>query len=229
MIYLLIFVYLQPNNKIVYKVKYGPVYAGNASLEIIGVETLRGGRVWHIVSQERTNWFFSKIFSIQDRYDSYVDSIGECSVQLKKSIREGHYKNNLIVNFFPEKGVIKYSDGRQFPYFDKALDMISSIIYIGKFPLLVDSIYSLPVHIDGIGGNLKVKVIERERIKIPAGVFFTLRVKPFLPETKAFSKNGGMEMWYTDDERHIPVKISSKVFFGSITMEAKEIQWKNML
>ncbi len=229
MIYLLILVYLQPNNKIIYKVKYGPIYAGNASLEIADVESLRGRRVWHIVSKERTNWFFSKIFSIQDRYDSYVDSIYGYSLQLKKHIREGHYKNDLIVDFSPEKGIIKYSDGRKFPYFAKAMDMISSIIYIGKFPLLLDSTYYLPIHIDGVSGNLKIKVIERERIEISAGVFFTLRVKPFLPQTKAFSKNGGMEIWYTDDERHLPVKINSKVFFGFITMEAKEIQWKNML
>ena len=107
--------------------------------------------------------------------------------------------------------------------------MISTIFYIGKFPLLLDSIYYLPVHIDGISGNLMVKVIKKEKIKIPAGIFVALRVKPSLPQTKAFSKKGGMEIWYTDDIYHLPVKIKSKVFFGSITMEAKEIQWKNML
>jgi len=212
-----------------YKVKYGPIYAGSATLEVAGVEDLRGIRVWHIISQEKTNWFFSKIFPIKDRYDSYVDSIQECSVQLKKSIYEGHYKNNLTVDFFPDKGIIKYSDGRKFSYFDKALDMIASILYIGKFPLLLDSIYSLPVHIDGISGNLKIKVDIREYIKVPAGEFYTVKIKPLLPQTKAFGKKGGMEIWYTDDERHIPVKISSKVFFGSITMEAEEIQWKNTL
>jgi len=220
--------YLQPDNKIVYKVKYGPVSAGTAFIEVIGVEELRGRRVWHIVSKEETNWFFNKVFSINDRYDAYIDSINEYSIRLKKHIREGHYKNDLIVDFFPEKGIIKYSDNRQFPYFAKALDMISSIIYIGKFPLMLDSTYHLPLHIDGVSGNLAIKVTKKEHIQTPAGVFLTLKVKPFLPQTKAFSKNGGMEIWYTNDKQHIPVKITSKVFFGSITMEAKEIIWKNM-
>lgn len=79
------------------------------------------------------------------------------------------------------------------------------------------------------GGNRYVfafKVLARERITTALGTFNTLKIQPWvlwLSEGSFRSQTRETTVWVTDDERHLPVRISASVFFGSVYADLIEI------
>jgi hypothetical protein len=62
-----------------------------------------------------------------------------------------------------------------------------------------------------------VQVLKKDRIKLPIGTFDTVIVKPLMQSEGIFNRKGEIYIWLTDDEKHIPVKMQTKVAVGSIT------------
>jgi len=50
----------------------------------------------------------------------------------------------------------------------------------------------------------------------PLGTFKTLRVQP-TAEAGVVKNRGNIWIWYTDDERHLPVQMRARLFWGTIT------------
>jgi hypothetical protein len=61
--------------------------------------------------------------------------------------------------------------------------------------------------------------LNRERIKVKAGVFNTIVVEPLLQAAGLFKHEGKLTVWLTDDGLHLPVLMKSKVLVGSIVAE----------
>jgi hypothetical protein len=70
-----------------------------------------------------------------------------------------------------------------------------------------------------------MKVEGREDIKTPAGSFQTLRVEP-TADAGVVKNRGNIWIWYTDDERHIPVQMRARLFWGTITFRLTSIDSK---
>jgi hypothetical protein len=80
---------------------------------------------------------------------------------------------------------------------------------VGKsFPIPVDAIHSVPV--------VTMKVEGREEIKTTLGTFKTLRVQP-TADAGVVKNRGNIWIWYTDDDRHLPVQMRARLFWGTIT------------
>ena len=62
----------------------------------------------------------------------------------------------------------------------------------------------------------------RETIKVEAGTFKCIIVEPLAKEGGLFKSDGRVLIWLSDDDRKIPVKITTKVLIGSIGSELRE-------
>ena len=62
---------------------------------------------------------------------------------------------------------------------------------------------------------------EREVVKTPAGTFRTLRYEAFLFNNVLFRRKGRLFVWFTDDERRLPVQIRVRLplYVGTITLQ----------
>ena len=56
----------------------------------------------------------------------------------------------------------------------------------------------------------------REVIKTTLGTFKTIRVQP-TADAGVVKNRGNIWIWYTDDDRHLPVQMRAKLFWGTIT------------
>ena len=68
---------------------------------------------------------------------------------------------------------------------------------------------------------VKITVLRRERIKVPAGTFDAIVIRPSIKTKGIFSENGHAEIWLSDDERHIMLQLKSKLSFGSLNLYLK--------
>ena len=70
---------------------------------------------------------------------------------------------------------------------------------------------------------LKLKVLKKERVKVPAGEFDCVVVEPVMRAEGIFKAKGRIWVWLTDDQYKMPVLMKTEVFFlGSISAQLKE-------
>ena len=71
--------------------------------------------------------------------------------------------------------------------------------------------------VDGVEEEVDLG-LRREMIEVPAGRFKTGVVEPFLRQEGIFVQKGKrLQVWLTDDERHVPVFMRVEIIFGSIS------------
>jgi hypothetical protein len=208
--------------RLIFSVEYGPVKAGTATFEINEVVMIDSIPAFHIVSTEETNAFFSKIFKIEDRYDSFIDTLHLHSLRFEKHIREGTYEKDQVVEFNQESGKVVYSNGEEYDIKPGAKDIIASIYFARTLDLVVGKSVFINNHTDGKNYELEVQVLKREKVETPAGEFECIVVQPVVEEGKIFASREGLTIWLTDDDWKIPVLIRSKIMVGSIQAKLKE-------
>ena len=71
---------------------------------------------------------------------------------------------------------------------------------------------------------MEVRVIGRQKIKVPAGRFDCVVVEPILKAGGIFKNKGRLVIWLTDDDRRMPVLMRSKVLIGSISVVLQEVR-----
>ena len=208
--------------KLIFSVEYGPVKAGTATFEVNDIVLIDSVPCFHIISTEQTNAFFSKIFKIDDRYDSFIDTVHLHSLRFEKHIREGSYKKDQVVEFDQDSGKVFYSNGKEYEILPGAKDIIASIYFVRTLELEVGKSVFINNHTDGKNYELEVKVIKKESVETPAGEFDCLVVQPVVEEGKIFASREGLMIWLTDDDWKIPILIRSKIMVGSIQAKLKE-------
>ena len=95
-------------------------------------------------------------------------------------------------------------------------DLLTGVFYASSQPIVLGHSIVLPVADAMHVVPVTMKVEGREEIKTPLGVFKTLRVQP-IADAGVVKNRGNIWIWYTDDERHLPVQMRARLFWGTIT------------
>jgi hypothetical protein len=217
------FVPFGAGEKLVFSVQYGLVTAGEATLEVRNLAAIGGKPAYRIVSDARTNDFFSKFFTVRDRYESYMDTTSLYSVRYEKHVREGKFKRDEAVDFDQIAHRAVYKD-KTVPIPPRTQDVLSAMYYVRTLPLEVGQSIAIANHTDGKNYPLVVKVLGREHVKVDAGEFDCIIVEPILRGPGVFTQQGRLTVWLTDDRRRMPVLMKSKVAIGHVAAILKSYQ-----
>jgi hypothetical protein len=138
-------------------------------------------------------------------------------LQFEKHLRECSYKNDYWILFDQKKQKAYWRD-TSFSVTEFTQDIISVFYYVrAAFPKQGKDLI-LDTHTDKKNYPLIVKYLGKEDIKVPAGVFHCVVVEPALKGEGFFKQKGTLKVWLTDDEKHIPVCMKSKIFaIGSVS------------
>ena len=66
-------------------------------------------------------------------------------------------------------------------------------------------------------------VVGKADSQVPAGTFETIVIRPTIRSSGIFSENGQAEVWVTDDARHLMVRMTAKLPFGTLSLSLREI------
>lgn len=206
-------------------------YKGEWRVFDAGVATLRidaAGGQQRIVGTADSTGLVAKLFRVHDIFESFFDARSFCSLQVTKHVEEGSRIREINIRFdnaakksildqkVPSTGETKHAENDT-P--GCVTDLLSAIFYIGSLKLEPGMSYVFPMNDGGKTVDVRLQVEGRETIKSDAGTFNTVRVKPEGGTGKA-----NVMIWYTDDAAHIPVRLKSKAFWGTLTMTLKKIE-----
>jgi hypothetical protein len=88
--------------------------------------------------------------------------------------------------------------------------------FFRAFPIKVGSKLESDVFVSKKVWKLTVDVLAQEKVKVPAGTFDCLKVKPEVSLNGVKETKGQMIIWVTNDDRKMPVKIQSEIPLGKV-------------
>jgi hypothetical protein len=211
--------------RLVFSVGWEFVNAGTAVMEIPEITKLNGRKCYHIVSTAKSNKFFSVFFKVDDRVESFMDVHGLHSLRYDKRLREGKFEADVSMIFDQKNHLAIYNAGKDtFQVPAHAQDVLSAFYFVRTQELKLGQSIFVDNHTDKKNYPLEVRVLRKERVKVPAGEFDCVVVEPILQTPGIFEQRGSLTVWLTDDEVKMPVLMKSKVVIGSIVTELTSYQ-----
>jgi len=208
--------------RLVYDVKFGALKVGTGAMEVREVDEVRGRDTWHTVFTIKGG---VPLYRVDDRMESWIDTSSFTSLRFLQESHEGRRHRTKRIELYPERGVY-VEEGEtpsDKPTVDQPLDEAAFIYFLRRVPLAVGESYSYDRYFKPDRNPIRLEVLRRERIEVPAGTFETVVVRPIIKAKGIFSENGQAEVWLTDDARHAMVQMKAKVSFGSLTLQLRSV------
>ncbi len=188
----------------------------------------------HMTVNADTTGAINLLFHISDKFQSTFDREKGCTSEFDKQTVEGRRQINstLKLDYARGKSILdeKNLTSSQSKHIEANIsgcltDLLTGVFYSSSQPLEVGKSFDLPV-VDPVKTVVvTMKVEGREELKTPAGTFKTVRVEP-TAEAGIVKGRGQIWIWYTDDDRHIPVQMRARSFWGTITLRLATIEAK---
>ncbi len=211
----------KPGEKLTFAITYLGLTAATAEVEVGDFVKLKGRKCYHITTKAKVVPLVAALVRVDDVVETFVDAQGLFSRRMIKSLREGNYENDVVLEFNPVsrsvKEIEKSGDRSLKGLPDFCHDILSAFFYFRTQELEPGKDMVLPVYAEGKLNNLRVKILRKEKVRIPLGTYNAVVVAPLLDFESIFKQEGEVTIWLSDDERHIPLMMKSKVFLSSVS------------
>jgi len=210
-------------------------YDGEWRFWTAGVATLRieqSGSQNHVAATVDSTGVVSLLYRVADRFNAYSDAKSLCSSKLIKHSEEGSHRRDTMITYDYSRGKAvleerSLKDNQQKRAENDipgcVTDVLSGILYVASLPLQVGSTYTFPLNDGSKTVTVQAHVEGKEQIKTPAGTFQTIRVGPEGDSGTLLKNKGRIWIWYTDDDKHLPIQMRAKAFYGTVTVYLSSI------
>jgi len=209
----------QVGERLVYNVKFGLFSVGRATMEVVGIDTVRGEPTFHVLFNIHGR---ALTYTLDDSMQSWIgvrDLVTRRFVQ--KTVERGRMRIRSY-EIYPELGYW-VRDGRDTAAtVQDPLDDASFFFFARTLPFEQGATYSFARYFIADRNPVTIRVIQRQEIGVPAGRFRTVAVRPIFQSRGLFGQGGQAIIWFSDDEARIPVRMRSALPVGTIEMSLRE-------
>ena len=212
-----------------YEGYWGPIPAGNVTLEVLPKETIDGVEAYHFTMITKTNSTVDLLYKIRERQDSFVDSNMTHSILYKKR-EESKHPRDVIVNFDWDKFEASHTNfGQKSPpigILPGSFDPLAFLFMFRLQDLKENSVIEIPVTDGHMNYWVKATVGKRDIIELQGKRYHAFEITPDMNRLENIvekSENPQLKIWYTADDRKIPLRIRSKVGIVSFVFDLVSI------
>ncbi len=198
-----------------YEVHFGKLKVGKGTMEVFGVEDVRGRSAWHTRFRIRGGIPF---YRVDDVLESWIDRDHCRSLRFVQDLEEGGKVRERRFEIFPERSTFREGDGEEEPSVADPLDDGAFIYFVRTIPLEVGQTYEFNRYFRPDRNPVTVKVLGRETIRVPAGTFKTIVIQPVIKAKGIFSEKGEARIWLSDDSQRMMVQMKTKTKIGSLNL-----------
>lgn len=164
------------------------------------------------------------LYGVHDQFESRFGPQTFCSLRIFKHTEEGSRKRDTQILFDYSRGKAVLDEKNLKTGETKHLendipscitDVVTGFYYLASLPLQTGNSYNFIINDGGKSAEVQARVEARERVKIPAGAFQTVRVA-VEPISGTLKGKGRVWVWYSDDANHVPVQMRSKLGWGTL-------------
>ena len=200
--------------ELTYKATYGKIPAGTARMRVDCIETVRGRPAYHLVFTIDGGIPF---FRVHDRYESWVDVETLSSLRHRQQVSEGHYKRTTTYEIYPERAAYQKNGDSLAPSVSNPLDDGSFIYAVRAAAVKVGETREEDRYFRPDRNPVVFAGLRKETVSVPAGTYTTVVVAPTIRTKGMFAEGGEAQVWFSDDDRRVPVQLKTK--FGGFTIK----------
>jgi Protein of unknown function (DUF3108) len=186
----------------------------------------------HVTAVADSAGVVNALYKVHDRFEAFFDPRTFCSLRVSKHSEEGSHsrQTELHFDYSRNKSVLDEKNlktGEQ-KHLESELpgcvtDVVSGFYYLASLPLQPGNTYTFPINDGNKTTEVTARVEAREKVKVPAGTFETVRVKAEAI-SGALQGKGTVWAWFTDDAKHTPVQMRSKLGWGTLLFRLQRIE-----
>lgn len=206
-----------PGERLSYDVRFGVIKVGTGSMEVRGIDTVRGRPAYHTTFRITGG---IPLYSVDDVFESWFAIDDLASLRFVQDQNEGSRQRQHRYEIFPERQT--YDDltdqKPEQPSVADPLDDGSFVYFVRTVPLEVGKTYEFQRYFKPDRNPVTIRVLRREQVKVPAGTFDAVVIQPVIKTKGVFSEDGHAELWISDDERRMILQMKSRLSFGSLDL-----------
>ena len=202
--------------KLTFDVRFGGIKVGTGRMEVMGMTDVRGREAWHTRFTVKGG---IPLYKVNDRLESWIDTRTFESLRFVQDLQEGRRDKERFYEIYPERST--YSEKGEVehaPSVEDPLDDAAFMYFVRTIPLEVGKTYSFNRYFRPDRNPVQIRVLRKERVKVPAGTYETIVIQPVIKSKGIFSEKGHAEMWLTDDPRRILVQMKTDLSIGSLNL-----------
>lgn len=207
----------QIGESLTYDLRFGAIKVGTGRMRVLGQESIRDQLAWHVRFSVTGGTFFYKV---NDVYESWMDVFTLNSLRFEQDLSQGSRDRERTFEIFPERATYRERtrDGPERPSVSQPLDDGSFLFFVRTVPLEVGQTYSFNRYFRPDRNPVVIRVLRRERVRVPAGEFDAIVIQPIIKTSGIFSEGGQAEIWLSDDSRRMMLQMKTRLSFGSLNL-----------
>ena len=194
------------------------LHVGKGSMEVLPMDTVRGRDTWHTIFRLSGGIPF---YRVNDKYEAWADVRTLASLRSFQDIDEGNYEPKRHYEIFPERREFIENEKPPQESVEQPVDDAFLLYFLRTIPLRVGLDTSLNNYFKADRNPVRIRVLRRERVRVPAGEFNAIVVQPIIKAKGIFREGGEATVWLSDDDNRIMLQLKSKVNFGSLNVYLK--------
>ena len=198
-----------------YDVKVGPFKAGRGSMEVTSIDTVRGRDAYRAVFRVKGGILGYKA---DNTMETWIDTATIASLRFTQDFEQTGTDRKKHYEIFPDRMIYQERDKPEQPSVADPLDDASFIYFIRTVPLEIGRAYSFDRYFKPDKNPVRIKVLRRETVKVPAGTYQTIVVQPIIKSKGIFSENSKAEIWFSEDVNRIMVQLKADLPVGSLNL-----------
>ncbi len=164
------------------------------------------------------------LYKIHNRFEALLDPRTFCSLHISKHAEEGSHKRQTDIGFDYARGKAVLDEtnppSNELKHVENDIpscvtDVVSAFYYVASLPMQPGNTYTFPVNDGGKTSDIMVRMEAREQVKVPAGIFQTVRVEAE-PVSGLLKGKAKVWVWFDVDAERAPVQIRSKLKWGTL-------------
>ncbi len=191
-------------------------------LEVVEKTDVDGREALHFRSITRSNKFVSAFYKLNNQVDSFANPESMASLSYKIVTKKKKRIKTEKARFDYEAKKVEYEKNgakKTIDILSPACDSLSSFYHTRTVAFVPGKEFRFPTFSGGKLLETIIKEVKREKIRVKAGTFDTIKVHTVLKEGDVFKSKGDSYIWLTDDNFRMIVKIKTKINVGHITAE----------
>lgn len=223
--------------KIVHDVTYFGVSAGNLTMEVKPFAQVNGRKSYNFRFSIGTSSLFSSFYSVDDHvtilldFEKLVPPVYKLHVKETGQLRETRMLieqdgDKYFANFWEKKFTEKNGEEQkrtrwEVPEYSQ--NVFSAVVYMRFFRWKLGTEYAYSVADNEENNLFKAKVVRREKLNTPVGIFDTIVIRPEVELKGKLKPVGENLIWLSDDDRKFILRIESKIKIGTLVSEVIEL------
>jgi hypothetical protein len=206
--------------RLTYDISWLNILAGTAVMEVQADGT--AGRA-KLVTTAQSRPAITKFFPVDNRVESVFDLRTQLPQHMVFRRREGRNKEDIEYTFHHAEGTVtavRQGTTERLPIPAGTQDLISCLYYVrNQLPMTPGASLTLNVYHDKKNRSVEVRVENIETLEGAWGKVETAQVLVIMPFKGLFINKGNIRVWFTIDDRRIPVRMKAKVIIGAIVAD----------